>query len=72
MLGFYYLDAHQYCLSCSGIKMRTKYFYSRQEANAAMYKFCNKKGLHIECIDDSKHFKLYSDNNGVTFCVARV
>lgn len=72
MLNFYYSGFHKYCLSCSGAKMRTKYFNSRQEANEAMYKFCNKKGIHIECTDDSKHCKLYSDNNGVSFCVARV
>ena len=72
MLSFYYSNFHKYCLTSNGVKMKTKYFNSRQEANAAMYEFCDRKGIHVECVDDSKHFKLYSDNKGISFCVARI
>lgn len=72
MIDFYYSKCHQYYLSCQGLNMKAKTFYTRQEANRAMYEFCDKNHIHVECVDDSKHCKMYSNNEGVSFCICRI
>ena len=71
-MNFYFSEFHKYCLSCNGARMRSRVFNSRREANIAMYEFCAANGIKVECVDDSKHDKLYSDNEGITFCISRI
>ncbi len=73
--GMFYISAipaHTYCLYSEGTKMRTMYFTSRNDAKRAMYKYCNKHGIQIECTENDKHEKKYSNHNGVRFFINRI
>ena len=64
--------AHTYTLAATGpIKMRTKRFSSRNEANKAMYKALKRNHLHIKEVYDDNHFKTYICEDNIHFYVNR-
>lgn len=63
---------HRYYLFATGTDCKPGYYYSREEANRAMYSYCAKKHIQVECVEDDKHSKKYSNHNGVRFYINRV
>lgn len=63
---------HRYSLAATGIRFNDGEFGSRRAAEVAMYKFINKKGLHIEQVWDDHHFKTYLCNDGIRFYINRI
>lgn len=67
-----YQKAHCYYLFSTGTGLKAKYFDSRIEAETAMYNFCQRNGISIECTECDKHERKYSNHNGVRFYINRV
>lgn len=66
------LHSHSYFLFCTGTKFRAKYFDTRTEAEEAMYAFCDKHGIRVECTEYDKHERKYSNHEGIRFYINRV
>lgn len=62
---------HHYFVFASGTRFKAKAFNSRQEAEVAMYNYCAKHGIHLECTEYDKHERKYSNHNGVRFYINR-
>lgn len=65
--------SHTYILSVSGLKVKDRYFKTRREAEIAMHNICKKFGIkNVECTEQDKHERKYSNHNGVRFYINRV
>lgn len=62
---------HMYSFAATGLKMRTKYYVSRELAKDEMYKVMAKHGLAIRKVYDDNHYKTYVCNDGVRFYINR-
>lgn len=62
---------HVYSFAATGMKLKSKYFVSRELAKQEMYKVMAKNHLAIRKVYDDKHFKTYICNNGVRFYINR-
>ena len=65
-------NEHYYTFACTGLKLPTKEFSSRQLANEYMHKVCGKYGLQIKKVYDDKHDKTYICSDNVRFYIQRV
>lgn len=63
---------HKYYLFSTGTKLKDQYFNTRKEAEIAMYNYCRKYGIVIECTEYDKHERKYSNHNGIRFYINRV
>ncbi len=63
---------HYYTFACVGLKVRSKTFNTRYNANMYMYKQCKKHGIHIEEVWEDNHDYTYLCNHGVRFFIQRV
>lgn len=75
MFGYGFLEpvtCHRYYLFSTGTSLKPKYYNSRAEANHTMYAYCVKHGIQVDCVEDCKHEKAYSDHHGVNFYINRV
>jgi len=66
------LHTHRYYLFSTGTKLKAKYYETRHAAEEAMYAYCNKYGIKIECSEYDKHERKYTNHNGIRFYINRV
>ncbi len=64
-------SSHNYILEVTGLKMKSKVFSTREEANQMMYKIMAKYHLTIQKVFDDHHDKTYVCDNGVRFYIQR-
>lgn len=62
---------HMYSLAATGLKLKSKYYVSRELAKQEMYKVMAKHHLVINKVYDDKHYKTYICNDGVRFYINR-
>jgi len=72
MFTFTNNNGHLYTLASTDRKVKERLYSTRQEAREDMYKYMNKKGLHVVEKYDDKHAKTYICNNGTYFYINRV
>lgn len=65
-------QAHQYYVFSTGTTLKNRTFNTRRDAEIYMYTYCNKNNIHVECTEDDKHEKKYSNHNGVRFYINRI
>ena len=64
---------HTYYLSSMGDAAAPRGTYNtRKEAEIAMTNYCQAHDIVVECVEDDKHSKLYSDHLGISFCINRL
>lgn len=64
---------HTYYLSSTGDKKAPQGTYrTRKEAEIVMTRYCQANNITLECIEDDKHSKLYSNHHGIRFCINRI
>lgn len=64
---------HKYFLFATGIKnFKEKTLETRKDAEAYMQKICSENGIRVECTEDDKHYKKYSNHAGVRFYINRI
>lgn len=68
----YNTSNHLYTLAATGIKLRSREFSHRRDAEDVMYKVIGKKNLRIIERYDDKHYKTYVCENGIKFYINRV
>lgn len=66
------LQSHRYLLFSTGTNLKEKVYDTRKEAEAAMYKYCAKHNIVIECTEYDKHERKYSNHAGVRFYINRI
>ena len=66
------LPVHRYLLSATGLNVKDKVFNTRKEAEVAMHELCSKYNLQIECSEYDKHYRKYTNHNGVRFYINRI
>lgn len=71
-MEYYCNNYHRYYLYSTGTSLKPKYYDTRLDAEKAMNKYCVKNGIVIECTENDKHFKKYSNHKGVRFYINRV
>ena len=65
--------AHSYYLFSSGAVKAPKGTYpTRLSAELAMRDFCVKNNLEVECTENDKHCKKYSNHAGIRFYINRI
>ena len=69
---FFTNSKHYYTFACTGTKIASKEFPSRESANEYMYKQCYKNGLQIKEVWKDNHDVTFICNNGVRFYIQRV
>ncbi len=69
--SFFLLPKHHYYVFASGTKFKARAFDSRQEAEQAMYDYCSKHNIRVECTEYDKHERKYSNHNGIRFYINR-
>lgn len=67
----YWNNSHSYSLAVTGLKMKSKVFSTREEANQMMYKIMAKYHLTLQKVFDDNHDKTYVCDNGVRFYIQR-
>jgi len=74
MFGYRNQQVHcyRYYLFSTGTGLKNKYFNTRVDAEAAMYSYCTKNGIQIECSEQDKHEYKYTNHNGIRFYINRV
>lgn len=65
-------EIHQYYLFSTGTVLKDKCFNTRKDAEKAMYKYCAKNGIKIECSECDKHERVYQGSHGETFYINRI
>lgn len=63
---------HQYYVYSSGTDLKPCYKDTRKEAEIVMHNWCSKHGVTVECTECDKHFRKYSNHNGIRFYINRV
>jgi len=63
---------HRYYLYSSGTGLKPKLYNTRLDAEKAMNNYCVKNGIVVECTENDKHLKKYSNHKGVRFYINRV
>ena len=64
-------NSHSYSLAATGLKVKSKIFATREEANQMMYKIMAQHHLTIQKVFDDNHDKTYVCDNGVRFYIQR-
>lgn len=64
-------SSHNYSLAVTGLKVKSKVFSTREEANQMMYKIMAKYHLTLQKVFDDNHDKTYVCDNGVRFYIQR-
>ena len=64
-------NSHSYSLAATGLKVKSKIFSTREEANQMMYKIMAKHHLTLQKVFDDHHDKTYVCDNGVRFYIQR-
>lgn len=70
--NLFLIKTHQYLLHSDGTTLKDKVYNSRLEANIAMNSYCSAHGIVVECTEDNKHSKKYSNHRGVRFYINRI
>lgn len=70
--SFSYEQPHCYYLYSSGTGMSPKCYETRHEAEIAMYEFCSRNNISVECTECDKHERKYSNHNGIRFYINRI
>ena len=65
-------QAHQYYLFSTGTTLKNGYYNTRREAEIAMNTYCAKHNIRVECTEQDKHERKYSNHSGVRFYINRV
>lgn len=63
---------HLYYLFSTGTNCKNGYYTSREEATRTMFKYCADNNIKIECTEYDKHYRKYSNHNGIRFYINRV
>lgn len=63
---------YRYFVFSTGTGFKSRSYSSRAEAEAAMYKYCLKHNIHLECTEYDKHERKYSNHAGVRFYINRI
>lgn len=67
-----YVKPHQYLLFSTGTNLKKKVFNTRLDAERAMRLYCAKNGIYVECTEQDKHERKYSNHNGIRFYINRI
>lgn len=62
----------KYYLFSTGTKLKNKYYNNQRDALDAMYKYCYKNNIELECTEDDIFGKKYSNHKGVRFYINKV
>ena len=66
-------EPHSYYLFSSGtVGAPTGTYPTRLSAETAMREFCTQHNIEVECTEDDKHYKKYSNHAGVRFYINRI
>lgn len=63
---------HNYSFACSGMKVASKEFSTRDSATKYMYKICSKYNLVVRKVYRDNHDITYVCDNGIKFYIQRV
>ena len=63
---------HSYYASSTGTGFRAREFATRKEAEAAMWSYCSRHGISVECTECDRHERKYSDHKGARFYINRI
>ena len=63
---------HNYSLAVTGLKVKSKVFSTREDANQMMYKIMAEYHLTLQKVFDDNHDKTYVCDNGVRFYIQRI
>lgn len=66
------VKSHRYYVFATGTKFKARYFETREAANEAMYEYCARHNINVECREYDKHERVYTNHNGVRFYINRV
>ena len=70
--AYQFKEDHRYYLFSTGTGLKPKYYDSRNEAEDAMYAYCMKNHIYVECTECDKHERKYSNHNGIRFYINRI
>jgi len=62
----------RYYLFSTGTKFKARFFDSKQDALNAMYKYCDKYGIHLEVSEDDVFGVKYTNHAGCRFYLNKV
>lgn len=63
---------YKYFVFSTGTNFKSRTFDTRVEAEAAMYKYCLRHNIRLECTEYDKHEHKYSNHAGVRFYINRI
>ncbi len=72
LIGNSPIQAHRYYLYSTGTTLKAKYYTTRKEAEIAMHEYCSKNSIQVECTEQDKHERKYTNHHGVRFYINRV
>ena len=64
--------SYRYYLFSTGTGLKGKYYATRRDAEIAMYTYCRRHNITVECTEYDKHERKYSNHNGIRFYINRV
>ena len=65
-------NSHNYSLAVTGLKVKSKVFSTREDANQMMYNIMAEYHLTLQKVFDDNHYKTYVCDNGVRFYIQRI
>lgn len=66
------MDIHKYFMFVEGLKIPSRLFDTRLEAEICMHLICQHKHITVDCVEYDKHERKYSNHNGIRFYINRV
>lgn len=77
MFGFFFENnapqqLHRYYVHSTGTGLKDKSFNTRREAEIYMQNYCASAGIVLECTEQDRHERKYSDHNGTRFYINRI
>ena len=66
------LQSHSYYVFSTGTSFKARNFRTRKEAEASMNEYCVSNNISVECYEQDKHERAYTNHKGVRFYINRV
>lgn len=66
------LNNHSYYLFSTGTHLKSKEYATRKDAEIAMNNYCVLHNIIVECTENDKHRRKYSNHCGVRFYINRI
>jgi len=72
MFDYRFSSTERYYLYSTGTKFRSRCFDNKQDALNAMYRYCNKYGIHLEITEDDIFGTKFTNHAGCRFYLNKV